>query len=164
MVSFRKLILVMSVLVIVAGFALAQPVAPIVTCTTNNQQTARFQQENQTALLPALTFTCNVAQQLPNVTFGDNIVSGTLYDWEVFFPVNAPLTVTTLHPDTEPQLYVEIDSGGPTDTNHPSETVGNDEGTWGPITPLLRRRPAGPVFTRETASAPAARSSSQWST
>ncbi len=110
MVSFRKLILVMALVVIVTGIALAAgPGAPIVTCNTFNQQTARFQQENQTALLPALTFVCQTANQLPNVSISGNIQEGTLYDWEVFFPVQTPLTVSTYNAGkTEPQLFVNV--------------------------------------------------------
>jgi hypothetical protein len=125
MVSFRKLILVMALVVINTGIALAVNglSAPIVTCNTSNPQTARFQQENQTALLPAVTFVCQVANQLPNVSIQNNIEEGTLYDWEVFFPVQTPLTVSTYNAGkTEPQLFVDVVTFG-----------GTDEGVRGPF-------------------------------
>jgi len=92
MVSFRKLVMVMVLLVIVAGLALAQTnTAPIVTCQAYNQQTARLRSEGVTELIPNLTLVCMSANQLPNQ--GDPVTSGTLYDWFVYFPAIAPLTL-----------------------------------------------------------------------
>ncbi|MGO9240686.1 MAG: hypothetical protein ACLQBJ_07725 [Bryobacteraceae bacterium] len=132
MVSFRKLILVMALVVMVTGIALAAgPSAPIVTCNTFNQQTARFQQENQTALLPNLTFVCQVANQLPNILESGIIQEGTIYDWEVFFPVVTPLTVSTYNAGkTEPQLFVDVVTYGGTDegTSSPYYALGPTPG------------------------------------
>jgi len=134
MVSFRKSFIVMALLVIVAGIAMAQTVTngtPVVQCNQFNQQTARLQQENQTALVPALTFACTVYNQLPNS--GIPIQSGTLYDWQVNFPLNAPLTSSTaiIDGETEPMLTVQVDTfaGVPEDTTGPFYAI--------PISPAL---------------------------
>ena len=59
--------MVMALLVIVTGIAMAQVQAPVVTCSSYNQQTARLRQENQTELVPALTFKILVVRtQLAN--------------------------------------------------------------------------------------------------
>ena len=50
MVSFRKFVMVMVLLVIVAGIAMAASTAPIVTCNSSNQVTWRLRQESQTEL------------------------------------------------------------------------------------------------------------------
>ena len=128
MVSFRKSFMVMALLVIVAGLAMAQPVTngtPVVQCNQFNQQTARLQQENQTALVPALTFSCTVYNQLPNS--GIPVQSGTLYDWQVIFPTNAPLTSSTaiIGGETEPMLTVQVDTfaGTPEATSGPFYAV-----------------------------------------
>jgi hypothetical protein len=105
--------MVMVLLALVAGIAMAQVMTPVVQCNQYNQQTARLQQENQTALVPALTFACTVYNQLPNS--GVPIQSGTLYDWQVIFPTNAPLTSSTaiIGDETEPMLTVDVvPSGG----------------------------------------------------
>lgn len=131
MVSFRKSFIVMALLVIVAGIAVAQVNVPVVTCNQYNQQTARLQQENQTALVPALTFACTVYNQLPNS--GIPIQSGTLYDWQVNFPLNAPLTSSTaiIDGETEPMLTVQVDTfaGVPEDTTGPFYAI--------PISPAM---------------------------
>jgi hypothetical protein len=108
MVSFRKSVIVMALLVIVTGIAVAQVTNPIVSCSTYNQQTARLRQEGVTELTPNLTFACTVYNQLANQ--GAPVTSGTLYDWEVLFPVNAPLTSSSYDDGsiTEPTLTVDV--------------------------------------------------------
>ena len=68
MASFRRSVRVMAVLAIAAGIAVAASTVsgPVVSCSQYNQQTARLRQESQTELLPALTFSCMVYNQLAN--------------------------------------------------------------------------------------------------
>jgi hypothetical protein len=112
MVSFRKSLMVMVLLVIVTGIAMAATNTPVVQCNQYNQQTARLRQESQTELVPALTFACTVYNQLPNQPAPT--MSGTYYDWQVIFPTNAPLTSSTavLLGLTEPQLTVDVVTSG----------------------------------------------------
>lgn len=116
MVGLRRSARIMVLLAIVAGIAVAaSPVnAPVVSCSSYNQQTARLRQESQTELAPALTFSCTVYNQLANT--GTPKTAGTLYDWEVLFPFNAPLTVSPaiLGGASEPQLTVEVVPHGST--------------------------------------------------
>jgi len=116
MVSFRRLVMALVLLVIVAGIALAAttPSAPVVICSSYNQQTARLRQESKTELVPPVTFSCTVYNQLTNE--GLPVQAGTIYDWEVFFPINAPLTSspTPIGDLYEPQLTVQVDAYGST--------------------------------------------------
>ena len=116
MASFRRSARVMAVLAIAAGMAVAASTGsgPVVSCSQYNQQTARLRQESQTELLPALTFSCMVYNQLANSS--SPIQAGTLYDWEVLFPLNAPITNSPaiLGGATEPQLTVEVVRHGST--------------------------------------------------
>ena len=82
--------------------------APVVTCSSYNQQSARLPAESQTEIIPSLTFSCTLYNQLANA--GPPRPAGTLYDWEVLLPSNAPLTVspTLIGGATEPQLTVEV--------------------------------------------------------
>jgi len=99
-----------------AGIAVAASTVsgPVVSCSQYNQQTARLRQESQTELLPAVTFSCTVYNQLANSS--SPIQAGTLYDWEVLFPLNAPITNSSaiLSGATEPQLTVEVVRHGST--------------------------------------------------
>jgi hypothetical protein len=114
MVSFRRLALGMALLAIIAGIAVAEVATPAIQCQQYDQQTARLRQESQTELLPALTFSCTVYNQLANSS--SPIQAGTLYDWEVLFPLNAPITNSPaiLGGATEPQLTVEVVRHGST--------------------------------------------------
>lgn len=110
MIRFRRLAPIIALLALVSAIALAASPAgaPVVSCGFYNQQTARLRQESQTELLPAITLSCTVYNQLPNT--GTPRTSGTLYDWEVTFPGNAPLTVSAamIGGASEPQLTVEV--------------------------------------------------------
>ncbi len=110
MIRFRRLAPIVALLALVSAIALATPPAgaPVVSCGIYNQQTARLRQESQTELLPAITLSCTVYDQLPNT--GTPRTSGTLYDWQVTFPANAPLTVSPamIGGASEPQLTVEV--------------------------------------------------------
>ena len=116
MASFRRSARIMALLALVTGTAGAASTvsAPIVSCGSYNQQTARLRQESQTELAPTLTFSCTVYNQLANT--GTPRTSGTLYDWEVLFPSNTPLTVSPaiLGGASEPQLTVEAVRHGST--------------------------------------------------
>jgi len=110
MVSFRKLVMAMVLLVIVAGIALAQtvPQVPIMSCQPYNQQTARLRSEGVTELIPDLTLVCMSTYQIPNTP--EPRLSGTYYDWFVYFPANAPLTSSTAKIDgwKEPQIGIQV--------------------------------------------------------
>ncbi len=114
MVSFHRFALGMALLAIVTGGAVAQAATPAIQCQQYNQQTARLRQESQTELLPALTFACTVYNQLANT--GTPKTAGTLYDWEVLFPLTAPITNSPaiIGGATEPQLTVDVVPHGST--------------------------------------------------
>src|ERR1035438_1628721 len=78
MASFLRSARVVALLAIAAGIAVAASTVsgPVVSCSQYNQQTARLRQESQTELLPALTFSCTVYNQLANSS--SPIQAGTL--------------------------------------------------------------------------------------
>jgi len=67
MASFRRSARIMALLALVTGTAGAASTvsAPIVSCGSYNQQTARLRQESQTELAPTLTFSCTVYNHWP---------------------------------------------------------------------------------------------------